>query len=224
MNPREIVKCHECGAKKFRSRMYEVEVYDSPWDTVPKTIHVCKRTPKPFQREYHREWMESCEELLTDTGWADFHYFTCAVCGRMVISQCPSNGWHSYVRVVDGEEICLKCYEEALYENGIPRESFEENKIAGMFFNRGDLQEHGYEPVEGYQDFFVRTTENAKEFCAKAIKLIDAGSKVAVDYEHMAIGGLEGYVSLYAKPQPHQSEMLAKRDSVGKVISELMSV
>ena len=195
------IECHECGRKKFKYQMYEVEVYDSPWDEVPKTIYVCKEMPEPFKKYYGMTYRESCEELLTDTSWAAFRYFTCDACQRMVISQCPSNGWHSYMRIVNEcEQICLKCYEEDLYENGIPRESFEQNKIAGMFFNRGDLQEHGYEPVEGYQGFFVRGTEDAKKFCAKAIELIASGHKVAVDYERMAIGGLEGYVNLYTKP------------------------
>lgn len=198
----EVVECHECGTRKFKSRMYAMDVHDSPWDAAPKTIYVCKHTPKSLQKHYHREWMESCEELLTDTGWADFRYFTCASCHRMVISQCPSNGWHSYVHTTDdGDEICLKCYEADLYENGIPRESFENNKIGGMFFNRGDLQKYGYAEVEGYQNFFVRGTEDAKRFCKEAIKWIDAGYKVAVDYDHMSIGMLEGYVNMFIKPE-----------------------
>jgi len=117
----------------------------------------------------------------------------------MVISQCPSNGWHSYVRIVDDcDEVCLKCYEEGIYENGLPVEQFRAGKIPGMFFNRGELEEHGYQPVDDWQDKHIRGQDDADRFCAAAIRLINEGRKVAVDYESMAIGGLEGYVSLYA--------------------------
>ena len=100
------VECYECEGKgRVGKRMVAVEVYDSPWQEEPKTIYVCTY---PDPEEYGR----SCFDLLTDESWADFRYFECQSCYRMVIRQCPSNGWHSYVREWEDEgEVCLKCYE-----------------------------------------------------------------------------------------------------------------
>ena len=41
--------------------------------------------------------------------------------------------------------------------------------------------------------------ESVKRYYEKAIELIDKGHKVVVAYESMAIGGLEGYVTLLKK-------------------------
>jgi hypothetical protein len=93
--------------------------------------------------------------------------------------------------------VCLQCYEKRILENGISRESFEDGKIEGMF--SPDAYEHGFVPVEDFQDVHITGQDSVDAYCAKAISLIDAGNIVLTDYERLAIGGLEGYVSLYAK-------------------------
>lgn len=197
------VECQECGAfGRVGRRMAAVEVYDSPWQVEPTIIYACVNPSS----EYHGGAMDvigrfgACVDLLTDTSWADFRYFTCEWCERMVISQCPSNGYHSYVRIVNEcEQVCLKCYEERMFDEGLPREDFEAGKIPGMFCDRSELEKHGFETVDGFETARIASTEDADRFCARAMALIDTGHVVAVDYESMGIGGSEGYVSLYAK-------------------------
>jgi hypothetical protein len=58
-----------------------------------------------------------CLDKLTDDHYADFRYFECACCGRLVIRQCPYNGWRSYVKIRNDEEICVKCYQDELLQN-----------------------------------------------------------------------------------------------------------
>jgi hypothetical protein len=179
--------------------MYKLEVYDDPWQEEPKVVYLHQNVPRAFVKEYPNHRGESCQDLLFDTGWGDFRYFICENCDRVVIRQCPHNGWHSYVHMMeDGEEICLKCYEADIFKNGLSRAEFEQCRIPGMFFNRGNLEERGYEKVRGFIDFKVTSKETAKQFCDKALELIDSGCRVAVDYERLAIGGGEGYVTLFA--------------------------
>lgn len=195
MTAHKSVTCHECGETKDVRAMYAVEIYWHPYDTSPETIYVCKKATA-FRKDARYKWMESCEELLTDTSWADYRFFYCDGCNRMVCSQAPENGWHSQCRIVNEcEQVCLKCYEEMLLEEGSPREDFEDGKLPGMFFNAGDLVD--WECV--VDDAYIRGREDARKVCDVAIAKIDDGYKCLVDYERMAIGGLEGYVSLYAK-------------------------
>jgi hypothetical protein len=97
------------------------------------------------------------------------------------------------------EEVCLRCYEESIYDQGLPREEFEVGEIPGMFFNRGDLEKHGFSLVDGFEDWYAHDEASTKALCDEALRLIDAGYQVAVDYERLGIGGGEGYVSLYAR-------------------------
>jgi hypothetical protein len=190
------VTCHECHDTKDVRAMYALEVYDHPSDALPKTIHVCKRATWT-KKNARYSWLESCEELLTDSSWADFRYFTCDLCNRMICEQAPENGWHSQVRYLgDGDvAVCLTCYQEMLLRDGIEREVFERRQLPGMFFSSVELSDW----TRIVDDKHIRSKADAKDACAIAIDYIDRGYKVLVDYERMAIGGLEGYVSLYAK-------------------------
>jgi hypothetical protein len=204
---KEEMQCHECGEPiKGKEDFTTLEIYDNPWGE-PKEIHL------HTENEICEDYGISCEQALYDQQWADFRYFNCPLCNRIIIRQCPSNGWQSYVRETEDGEVCLRCWEEDIYENGVPREEFEEGQIPGMFYNRGDLESHGYEPVPGFDNFPITSGFNARAFCDAAIRVIDEGFLVAVDYERMAIGGLEGYVTLWAKKNvsldfekvPHQA-------------------
>lgn len=199
----ELVTCYSCGRVLLKDQAVPVEVFDDPWDKEPVIIYVCPYEWGPLMQR--GEYWGSCYDILFDTSWADFRYFECYSCGRIVIRQSPYNGWHSYVRIdyETEEEICLKCYEEDILKNGIPKEPFARGEIPGMFFGQGNLEvlRAGYKEVDGYRYVFIRSDESVKNFCDKAIKLIDEGYKVIVAYESMAIGGLEGTVSLYAKKE-----------------------
>ena len=188
-----LVTCFECEAEKPIEEMYEVALYDSPFGDEPHIEYLCKAKP-----DYY-EYAENCLEVLYDTSWADFRYFTCVGCGREVCRQSPGNGWMGQVRVVDDEEICLRCYEEHILEHGIDREAFEAGRLEGMFFS-GD----NHEPLDaGYTEIlhniFINSTESARRVCQAAIEFIDSGDKVVVGYESLAIGGSEGYISLFVK-------------------------
>ena len=176
--------CHE----PFKNGDYRtiIEVYNSPWDVpVDMKVHV------------KDDYKEDCSSLIFDSGYHDFSYFTCAECERNVIVRCPSNGWHTYYRLNDFDEmVCLKCYEENILKNGISREKFETNAISGMFFNDGELEEKGYSQ---HITRFINSKSSAKDFCKEAIKKIDEGFLVVVEYDRMGIGGSEGTVTMWIK-------------------------
>jgi hypothetical protein len=104
--------------------------------------------------------------------------------------------------MVDDEEICLRCYQEHIFENGVEREKLEAGEIPGMFFNYGNPEpkQAGYEEVPGFSDHFINDERSADAFRRKALELMSSGYKVVIGYERLAIGGSEGYVTLMAKP------------------------
>lgn len=166
----------------FARKNFTREVYETPWDDEPTLKHFCS---------------EECEEAYLYGG--DFAYFTCDCCGREVCQQNPRNGWMVQYRYEDSTMYCLKCYEEDILENGHSEEKFKNGQIPGMFLNDSDLEDAGFEPVLPFTDYFVRTTNSAQVFANKALELINNGFKVVVNYERMAIGGIEGTVSMWAK-------------------------
>jgi hypothetical protein len=103
------------------------------------------------------------------------------------------------VREYEDEEICLSCYEKIILEEGIARERFEAGRLDGMFFNEQDLEDAGYVMVEDMENFYIRTECDVERYCREALKYIDDGYIVVTEYEHMAIGGLEGYQTMWAK-------------------------
>lgn len=192
-------ECRECGTKRRKQDVYTLELYDTPWDVKPRIEYVCKETPanvkKAFMKEYRRS-TDSCEELLTDTSWADFRYFECAWCYRTICEQNPRNGWHTQYRYVnDCEQVCLKCYEAELLEHGLEneREKLESGQLAGMFFNDSELTEHGYTKAS---DEFVRGTKEAKTICERVLSLMK-DYRVVINYESLGLGGGEGYISIW---------------------------
>ena len=61
----------------------------------------------------------------------------------MVIGQCPSNGRRSYIKERDGQQICIKCYQDDILKNGHNEKDFEDGHIRGDFVNQSDLKIHG---------------------------------------------------------------------------------
>jgi hypothetical protein len=184
-------ECHECGEKfKKNQEFQELAIYDDPWLTKPSTVRV---------HVGNDDGNGDCLDKLTDTGWADFRYFVCEDCERMIISQCPSNGWRSYYKIRDGQQVCIKCYQDEILKNGIPGAEFADGHIPGDFFNESDLKAAKWHAVEGFDYCHIAGEANAKSFCNKALELIKAKKKVLVDYRSMGIGGSEGNVSLYTK-------------------------
>ncbi|MCI0724478.1 MAG: hypothetical protein L0338_36770 [Acidobacteria bacterium] len=178
-----------CGLleRDFSSVPYVwADLHDTPWDRGPREVF------------FHNE---RCEEAYCLSG--SFDYIDCESCGRTVCEQNPANGWHVQFREhVDLGYVCLRCYETEILSNGQPREDFEGSKIdGGMFFSWGNLEPKGagFEEVTGFVDYFVNGAETAKPFNRHALSLIDSGLKVITGYERLAIGGLEGYITMFAK-------------------------
>jgi len=194
---KKLNTCHECGEKFKKSETLKsgkaaiLHIYDDPWATEPSLVKV------------HSANESNCGtrlDKLTDTSWADFRYFTCETCERLIISQCPYNGWRSYRHITEnGAEICAKCYQDDILKNGQPSGAFD-NRIPGDFFETGAIVRAGYEIVPGFNNVFINNAASLKRFCDKAKSLITSGHFVVTDYESMGIGGSEGYVSLYSKP------------------------
>jgi uncharacterized protein YcsI (UPF0317 family) len=86
-----------------------------------------------------------------------------------------------------------------ILENGVDREHFEEGKLEGMFFsgNNHEPLDAGYLIDERVHNVRVAGSDKAKEICKIALDYIDKGGKVIIGYESMAIGGIEGYVTLF---------------------------
>ena len=186
--------CYECGEIIQRNEKCSIlEVYDSPFDEKSKIIHL------HMDNKIREDYGISCEEALYDEHWADFRYFDGPLCQRTIVRQCPTNGWHSYVRDYEDEELCLSCYEQIILKEGIARERFEAGRLDGMFFNEQDLKDAGYEMVADMENFYVRAKSDVERYCSEALKYIEDGYLVVTEYEHMAIGGLEGYQTMWVK-------------------------
>jgi len=176
-------ECRNCGFyTNKKGKDYICGYYfDTPWEEEGEERCFCSN---------------ECRESYENGD--SFAYFWCDACGRTICEQNPANGWQIQYRMLDYEQICLKCYEEHILENGIDREKFLRNEIPGMFFSWGntEAEDAGYEEVEGFTNYFVG---DERPFCQKAVEMIDSGYKVIVGYESMAIGGLEGTVTMLVK-------------------------
>ena len=187
------VECDECWQPVRRGSKVSIdlELWSRPFDDAPRTVTLHH---DPTGDNY-----EVCSARIYDTSYADFRYFDCEGCTRTICEQNPSNGWHTQYRIV-GEctQICLKCYEEQLMENGVDREDIEDGRLPGMFFSHGNPEPlaAGYEP---HGDRFVNSTDRADAVRREVLDLMDSGRQVVIGYESMAIGGLEGTVSLHSK-------------------------
>jgi len=184
-----MVGCDECWepVRKGGPASIDLDVWDGPFDDAPRTITV----------HHNRDGgCGTCSERIYDSSWSDFRYFDCEGCNRTICEQNPSNGWHAQYRIVDGEQICLKCYEDELMEHGVNRESIENGTLPGMFFSGGNPEPlaAGYEP---HGDRFV--SGDADAVCQEVLALMDSGRQVIIGYESMGIGGGEGTVSLHSK-------------------------
>lgn len=191
---KRTTECHECGGKFKKGESKQIlKIYDSPWADQPRTVAVHDNNDD--------DRYGSCLDKMTDTSWSDFRYFLCERCNRLIIQQCPDNGWRSYKRIDDnGEEFCVRCYQEGILENGHEAAEFERGSVPGDFYNHQDISSHDWSLVQGMSHVYITGSESAKRFADRALELIDEGNKVLVNYDSMGIGGGEGYVSLYMKP------------------------
>lgn len=159
-------------------------VYHTPWEDNPHEIRFCS---------------ENCEEEYLHSG--DFSYFYCEGCNREVCEQNPRNGWMIQYRITnDSEQVCLRCYEEDILKNGQPDEDYEGDKInGGMFFSYGNLEPLRADYETLLEDFFIGSSQAAAEYNKMARDYINQGYQLITCYERLAIGGLEGTITLMGK-------------------------
>jgi hypothetical protein len=113
---KKTTECHECGEKfKRGEKKTNVHVYDDPFAVQPRIIAV---------HTENEDAHGTCLDKMTDSSWADFRYQECPRCERLVITQCPSNGWRGYFKLYGDEEICIKCYQDIILEEGHAAEDF----------------------------------------------------------------------------------------------------
>jgi|GEM_PF-3012599 len=172
--------------RKYYPIGFFADLYDTPWESTPRRVF------------FHSD---ECEEAYTRSG--SFDYIDCDGCRRTVCEQNPANGWHVQFRDhVDLGYICLRCYEKEILGNGQPRSDFEGSRIrGGMFFSSGNSEprQNGFDEVSGFTDYFVDGAERARHYNEHALELINKGQKIITAYERLAIGGLEGYITMLSK-------------------------
>jgi len=192
-------RCAFCDEMRCQLDMDQVELFESPFDDEPiPDTWVCT----VGDANGHGQ---SCAELLNDSSYTDFHYEECVVCGRTITVRNPDNGWMSFFRNLTDEygewigQICLRCYEEDLLENGLSDVSLESGEISGMFFSgdNHELYDAGFECVHDYE--FVNSPKKAQELCAEGVELKKQCYVVVFGFERMAIGNSEGTVSMWKK-------------------------
>lgn len=167
-----------------------LELYDSPFDGHGEERAFCS---------------DDCMTAYTASG--DFQYLWCDSCSRQICERSPSNGWHVQFRWDEDGAVCLSCYEERIIEDGQPESDFEGSCIrGGMFFSEGNHEpkSRGFEEVEGFVSFYVMRPVDAERYNSRARELIAQGARVLTAYERLAIGGLEGFVTMMAKPEQRE--------------------
>jgi len=188
MAEEDVKRCWWCGEDIVGEEGVVLELFDSPFDEAP------------HERLVHRE----CSEQVGDSYYSDFWYCYCDWCGRDICFRNPSNGWHEHFRVVVDEYVCLRCYEERILADGQPEEDFQGDGIhGGMFFSYGNSEpkEAGYEEAV---TMFIGGSAHAEKYNEMARELIAEGNQVITCYERLAIGGLEGTVTMMYKPRSLQ--------------------
>lgn len=180
----EYVTCANCGYEGLIEGVcVGADLYDTPWDEKPEVRHFCSYM---------------CVDSFTRENGDDFAYVMCNGCHREICQQNPSNGWHYQFRDDEesGEQICLKCYQTDIMNHGQPREKLEGSTVPGMFHDSCELREAGW--IEN-GSYFIRGTYKDSDCQREALRLIDGGNKVIIDYESLGIGGGEGYVAVWYK-------------------------
>lgn len=195
-NPDDMVLCAEnTDLWIYSESAYKVEVYHRPFDENPDTLM--------FAGKY--SW--HCYEGIIYS--KDFGFFFCDICMRTICRQNPSNGWHvQYHELDEWYEVCLKCYQEKLFKEGVDiDEVLRVKELPGMFFTESELEEKGFILHPKFDGFLVghgmRGYKNPSDFFEALEGCRDALQDciVIISYDHMAIGGMGGYVSVWYKPK-----------------------
>jgi len=198
-----LVQCFECDRERPISATDIYQIYGTPWDTVGTTEYLCNdqfghaEIERQNKRDVPKYWKcyESCSEVLKDNTWADFHYFDCVECNRTICEQNPKNGWEVQYRIIDCEQVCIRCYKVELLKHGISRESVKNGELSGIFFDINDLDT--WEKI--IDCLHIDNSKTKKQILDNILAWIDKGYKAVINYERLSITGTEGYISVYRK-------------------------
>lgn len=197
--PDDTTECNEFyNLYCFTELMIDPEFYSRPFDTAPDgLLYSC--------------WF-AVDCMRGSVYSKDFAYFDCDCCNRTICEQNPSNGWMSQGRFYPDDDscsmICNKCFEEEMFEKGVDvSEVLRCRTIPGTFFVTSELEEKGFFEVEDMQDVLVGAGRFGSQDESVFFNLLadkEAALKdhiVVFNYESMSIGGMGGYISVWAKPK-----------------------
>ena len=175
--------------KSSAPRGRTVELYDTPWEDEPKLVF------------FHSD---ECEEAYIHAD--SFGYRDCASCERTICQQHPGNGWQwQFCEHEDLVEICLRCYQDEILENGQPRSDFESVRHrppgtikGGMFFSYGNAEpkKAGFDKVQAFAYYFVNHAQLASRYNDPAKRLLKTGACVITCYQPFGLAGHEGSVTM----------------------------
>jgi hypothetical protein len=192
-NEEDIVECAETEVMLFKDLAVEGHLYSTPW------------SKEPNKNYYLNDWALDCE--IGTIYSKDFAYFDCNDCNRTICEQDPSNGWNVQYRVIDPEEyerVCTKCYEHHILNFGMNEMICEHKQLSGLFGIQAISQEYGFKIVEPFDNYHIG---DAELLIAKAKELDAIGHIIIVQFDRMAIGGIEGYVTMFSKYAPTNEEI-----------------
>lgn len=166
--------------KQFSQDSIVLDLYNSPWDDEPYAGQFCSS-------QCHDEYSEP--------------FTQCQTCRRTICEHVKGlhANFRSHTRL---GHACLRCYEREVLTCGQPREDYETDVIrGGMFFNHANPEPKnaGYTEVNGFKNYLVKSHQDANTYNEKARELIDTDHRVLTALERMAIGGPEGYITMFAK-------------------------
>ena len=61
-----------------------------------------------------------------------------------------------------GEQICVRCWQENILENGHEAEEFARGQVPGDFYNHQDLSSHDWVLVQGMSHVYITGKESAR--------------------------------------------------------------
>lgn len=206
-NGDNICVCDECEEEFEEDEAIESFVYD-----------------RPSGEESHLNFCsENCqEEYLSHP---EFPYLECFHCHRLVCYRNPSNGYHGQFHKHPFEEdqsgtfneVCETCHASLVLSKGQKLADFVNKRgealpkiSGGVWFDEEAFS--GYLCDPDFDRFRVSCGNDAIEFNSRAADHINAGKKVVVSLDSMAIGGIEGRVSLFhTNAEEEESESTSKR-------------
>jgi hypothetical protein len=182
------VHCAHCGNEILKEKAIRPELYNTPWDEYAPEDYYCSQV---------------CVEATIGTLYSkDFAYQVCESCGRTICQQHPGNGWRWQFK----GEVCCKCYQDWTLKEGQDREEIDkilnESQCPGEFYNESDLHDHDWERDEAY-----KLPDHMEPFRQRILALVNQNKKILINFDRMAYGGMEGYISIYLKKDPDSTNM-----------------